>query len=180
LRSPLRTLKHLLIGLANGVGDFLPFYWIRCGYFRLLGFKIGLHASISMGFRFYKLGDITIGEGSVINRSCLFDNRHSIQLGNHVSISRNVSIFTAGHDPESPFFEMVTAPVYIGNHVVIFSGAKIMPGVKIGVGAIVYSGAIVTKDVEPMAIVAGIPAKVIGQRATPPAYSLNYPYPLAM
>jgi len=180
LRAPLRTLKHVLVSLANGVEKFLPFHWLRHGYFRLLGFRLGTRASIAMGFRFYHLGGIAIGDGSVVNRSCLFDNRDCIQIGDHVSIARDVSIFTAGHDPESPFFEMVTAPVRIDHHVVIFAGATLMPGVRIGTGAIVYSGAVVTKDVEPMTIVGGVPARIIGKRNTNPEYALNYAYPLAM
>ena len=133
-----------------------------------------------MGFRFYRVGGISIGTGSVVNRSCLFDNRHHIKIGKHVSVARNVSIFTAGHDPESPFFEMVTAPVCIDDHAVIFADAMIMPGVRIGAGAVVYGGAVVTNDVDPMSIVGGVPAKHIGYRNTTPLYKLNYPYPMAM
>lgn len=180
LRSPLRSLKHVLISLANNVGQCLPFEWLRRAYFRFLGFKLAPRACIAMGFQFYRLGRVTIGEGSVVNRCCLFDNRHRIEVGKNVSIARNVSIFTAGHDPESPFFEMTTAPVRIDDYVVIFAGATVMPGVHIGTGAIVYGGAVVTRNVEPMTIVGGVPARVVGRRSTPPLYALNYPYPLAM
>jgi len=179
-RSTLRSLKHALVSLANSLEKLLPLHWLRQTYFHLLGFRMGKRASIGKGFQFYAFGNITIGDGSVVNRSCLFDNRDCIQIGDHVSIARNVSIFTAGHDPESPFFEMTTAPVLIEHHVVIFAGATLMPGVKVGAGAIVYGGAVVTRDVEPMTIVGGVPARFIGKRNTKPAYSLNYPYPLAM
>ena len=56
------------------------------------------------------------------------------------------------------------APVDIGAFARVCSRSIILPGVTIGEGAIVASGAVVTKDVEPWAIVAGIPAKVIGHR----------------
>jgi acetyltransferase-like isoleucine patch superfamily enzyme len=180
LRRPLRSLKHALISLAGAVGQCLPFHWLRRTYFQFLGFKLAPGASIAMGFKFYRAGGVMIGEGSVVNRDCLFDNRHSIAVGKNVSIARNVSIFTAGHDPESPFFEMTTAPVRIGDHAVIFAGATVMPGVHIGAGAVVYGGAVVTQSVEPMAIVGGVPARVLGHRSTPPLYALDYPYPLAM
>lgn len=180
LRSPLRTTKHVLVSFANGIGQCVPFHSLRCIYFRLLGFKLGPRASIALGFQFYRTGNVVIGEGSVVNRSCLFDNRDHIRIGKHVSIARGVSIFTAGHDPESPFFEMVTAPVSVEDHAVIFAGASVMPGVRIGAGAIVHAGAVVTKDVEPMTIVGGVPAMPIGHRRTEPRYTLNYPYPLAM
>lgn len=179
-RNPLRTIKHMLVSLANGISQCIPFHWLRVYYFRLLRFRMALSSSIAMGFQFYRTGNVTIGEGSVINRSCLFDNRDHIHVGRNVSIARNVSIFTAGHDPESPLFEMTTAPVYIDDHAVIFAGATVMPGVHIGAGAVVYGGAVVTKNVEPMTIVGGVPARPMGRRGTEPRYSLNYPYPLAM
>jgi acetyltransferase-like isoleucine patch superfamily enzyme len=179
-RAPLRTIKHAFISLANILEILLPFHWLRHAYFKLLGFRVGKRASIGKGFQFYKLGGITIGHGTVVNRSCLFDNRDCIDIGENVSIARNVSIFTAGHDPESPLFEMTTAPVFIEHHVVIFAGATVMPGVRIGAGAVVYGGAVVTKDVEPMTIVGGVPARLISKRNTKTEYKLNYPYPLAM
>lgn len=55
-------------------------------------------------------------------------------------------------------------PVEIGNDVWIGANVVILPGVKIGDGAIVAAGAIVTKDVEPYAIVGGVPAKLIRYR----------------
>jgi acetyltransferase-like isoleucine patch superfamily enzyme len=180
LRGPSRSVKHFLFSLLNGIGQCIPFYWLRRRYFCLLGFELGSRACIAMGFQFYRFGHISIGEGSVINRSCVFDNRERIEIGKNVSIARNVSIFTAGHDIESPFFEMSSSPVRIGDHVVIFAGAMVMPGVNIGSGAVVYSGAVVTKDVAPMSIVGGVPASLISRRATSPEYNLNYTYPTAM
>lgn len=179
-RSPLRTLKHGLVALANCLAQLLPFYWMRRAYFRIMGFKLERGASIAMGFGFYRSGQIHIGENSVVNRNCLFDNRDRIIIGKNVSIARDVKIFTAGHDPASPFFEMTAAPVVIGDHVVIFSGATLMPGVRIGEGAVIYGGAVVTKNVQPLAMVGGVPARTIGMRPISPDYTLNYSYPLAM
>ena len=52
----------------------------------------------------------------------------------------------------------------IGEYVVIFSNAVVLPGVTIGDGAVIAAGAVVTKDVPPWAIMAGVPAKQIGMR----------------
>jgi acetyltransferase-like isoleucine patch superfamily enzyme len=180
LRNLLRIVKHAAIFFANGIESLLPFFWLRRVYFYLLGFHLAGRSSIGLGFKFYKRGHISIGEGSVINRSCLFDNRDQIKIGKQVSIARDVSIFTAGHDAQSPLFEMTTAPVSIDDHVVIFAGAMVMPGVHIGYGAVVHAGAVVTRDVDSMAIVGGVPAKIVGRRKMSPLYTLNYPFPLAM
>lgn len=180
MRRPLRTLKHTLVSVANSIGQLIPIHCVRRAFFSALGFKLGRGSSIGMGFRFYRPGQISIGECSVVNRDCLFDNRATIVVGKNVSIARDVKIFTAGHDPESPFFEMTSASVRIDDHAVIFAGAMVMPGVRIGSGAVVYGGAVVTEDVEPLALVGGVPARILGKRYTPPNYTLNYPYPMAM
>ncbi|MEQ1555155.1 MAG: acyltransferase, partial [Ferruginibacter sp.] len=132
------------------------------------------------GLLFYKMGNINLGSGSVINRDCLLDNRAAINIGENVSISGNVQIYTGGHDPHSPLFEMTCTPVTIHDHVVIFSRATIMPGVTIGKGAVVYACAVVCKDVPSMAIIAGNPGVVIGCRKAEPYYEIDYSYPAAM
>ena len=55
----------------------------------------------------------------------------------------------------------MTAPIKIGNHVWVGSGVRILKGVTIGDGAVLAAGSIVTKDVEPHTLVAGVPARVI-------------------
>jgi acetyltransferase-like isoleucine patch superfamily enzyme len=180
-RPPLRTFKHALVAVANAAPQLLPFAWTRRLYFSLMGFSTGSGVSLGMGLQFYTHGRVALGDHSVINRDCLLDNRGDITIGHNVSIARNVSIFTAGHDPDSPLFEMVIAPVRIGNHVVVFARCIILPGVTIGDGAVVYAGSVVTKDVAPLTIVGGTPAQVIRERRLPqPVYGLNYPYPMAM
>jgi len=58
----------------------------------------------------------------------------------------------------------VVAPVSIGDFVWIGVNVTVLPGVTIGEGAIVAAGAVVTRDVPALAVVAGVPARVIGQR----------------
>lgn len=175
-----RFCKHLLVATANCVPSFIPFSSLRRAYFRLLGFRLGASVSLAMGLKFYVVGNVAIGDRTAINRDCIVDNRAQIDIGSDVSIARNVKIFTAGHDPDSPLFELIKKPVVIKDRAVIFSACIIMPGVTIGRGAVVYSGAVVTKDVPDLAIVAGVPAKVIRYRGSEPIYSLDYDCPLAM
>jgi acetyltransferase-like isoleucine patch superfamily enzyme len=71
-------------------------------------------------------------------------------------------------DISTPIFRqgLVTAPVFIEDDVWIGCNATILKGVRIGRGAIVAAGAVVTKNVPPLAIVAGVPACVISSRDT--------------
>ncbi|PIX73806.1 acyltransferase, partial [Candidatus Roizmanbacteria bacterium CG_4_10_14_3_um_filter_33_21] len=68
------------------------------------------------------------------------------------------------HDINSPAFSAINAPVEIEDYVFIGPRAIILPGVTIGQGAIIAAGAVVTKLVPPFTIVAGVPARVIGER----------------
>jgi maltose O-acetyltransferase len=97
-----------------------------------------------------------------------------LTVGNHVSISEGVAVFTLGHDPASPEFEKRGAPVCIGDRVFVGTRAMILPGVTVGEGAVVAAGALVTRDVAPFTMVAGVPAQPIGQRPRHLTYILNY------
>jgi len=101
-----------------------------------------------------------------------------LSIGNDVSISPDVTILTAQHRTDDPLFGLVSAPVVIDDYVWIGTRAMILPGVHIGKGAVVAAGAVVTKDVAPMEIVGGVPARPIGQRGAVPAYALDQPFPL--
>ncbi len=79
-------------------------------------------------------------------------------------IAYEAIIWTLNHDYNDINFCGKGAPVEIGEYVWICSRSIILPGIKIGKGAVVASGAIVTKDVPDYAIVGGVPAKVIGHR----------------
>ena len=111
-----------------------------------------------------------MGENSHINRGCLLDARGGLQIGNNVSISHNVNIVTGGHDYQDSEFAVRRRPIQIDDYVWIGVGSIILQGVHIGKGAVVCAGAVVCKDVESYQVVAGVPAKKIGERNS----NLNY------
>jgi maltose O-acetyltransferase len=91
-----------------------------------------------------------------------------------VDIGTHTHIWTLEHDPSDPLHGTKAGPVTIEDHVWISSRVTVLPGVTIGRGAVVAAGAVVTKDVPERAIVAGVPAKVIGQRDNPLTYRLSF------
>ena len=116
---------------------------------------------------------ISIGNHVHINKNVLLDGRDSLTIGNNVDIAQEVNIWTMQHDYNDPQYKAVGKPVVIEDYVWIASRATILPGVKIGRGAVVASCAVVTKDVPPLAIVAGVPAKIIGTRKDCMEYQLK-------
>jgi acetyltransferase-like isoleucine patch superfamily enzyme len=160
--------------LAEIVGH-LPSHSFRLWLYRsLLQVAIAPGTSIHRGCRFYRPSHVCIGAHTVINRDVLLDGRTGLEIGNNVSISEGVAIFTLEHDPNSPTFDNRGAAVRIGDRVFVGARALILPGVTIGEGAVVAAGAVVTRDVPPFAIVGGVPAKPIGERTRDLWYQLNY------
>jgi maltose O-acetyltransferase len=91
-----------------------------------------------------------------------------------VSIGPEASILTLGHDPNCPVFADRGGDVVIGDRVWIGYRAIILPGVKIGEGAVIGAGAVVTRDVAPFTIVAGSPARKVGERNPDLEYRLDF------
>lgn len=111
-----------------------------------------------------------IGDGCVIQMNVTFTDPAYVRLGNNVHLT-GCTIF--GHDGSINMLTKATGkvldrvgPVDIRDNVFVGHQAMVMPGVTIGPMAIVAAGAVVTRDVPPGSIVAGSPAKVIGQVAT--------------
>lgn len=106
--------------------------------------------------------NIHIGKNVFINSGCHFQDQGGITIGDGSLIGHNVVLATINHgfDPAHRG-DNYPSPVVIGKNVWIGSNATILPGVTIGDGAIVAAGAVVTKDVPPMTVVGGVPARII-------------------
>lgn len=116
---------------------------------------------------------IVIGQNCNINKGTVLDGRGFLYIGNHVDIAQYSNIWTEQHDYNSPTFAAVSKPVVIEDYVWIASRATILPGVTLGRGCVVACGAIVTKNIPPLAIVAGVPAKIVGYREDNLSYKLD-------
>ncbi|MBI2051550.1 acyltransferase [Candidatus Roizmanbacteria bacterium] len=143
---------------------YIPFHTLRTVLYRLGGITIGHGSTIHMGARFYDPRNIVIGEDTIIGEGAVLDGRDKLVIGNHVAFASEVAVYNSKHDIDDEDFSPVDAPVAIKDYVFIGPRAIILPGVTIGEGAIVAAAAVVTKDVAPYTVVAGIPAKQIGER----------------
>ena len=135
-----------------------------------------------------QLGEM--GMGTVIRPSASLTNPENIFLGENVHINRNAYLWAGKHSKIQIGDNLVCGPgifitsdnhgirknklireqdgvekdVIIGNDVWLGAYVILLPGVTVGDGAVIAAGSVVTKDVAPFTIVAGVPAKAIGQR----------------
>jgi acetyltransferase-like isoleucine patch superfamily enzyme len=180
VRHALRMTARVIAGswaafLYNGALGKLPSRWLRRTYLRYYLGSFGTGAAVQMGCRFLNGRRVFLGDRTIVNFGCLFDGRgYAIRTGHDVSIGPEAAILTLAHDPQSSEFANKGGEVVIGNHVWIAYSATILPGVSIGDGAIVAAGAVVSRNVEPYAIVAGVPATKIGERTHDLKYELQY------
>lgn len=125
-----------------------------------IGRRFVLHSPFHCDFGF----NIHIGEDFVGNFNLTILDEANVTIGNHVFIGPNTTLSTITHacDPAARNSGIMRAlPIVIHDNVWIASNVVILPGVTIGEGAIVGAGSVVTKDVAPMTVVAGNPAKPI-------------------
>lgn len=108
--------------------------------------------------------NLTIGAHSSIMSSML-DLRNPIVFGEHVIMGWSSKILTTSHDIDSPEFEQKNGGLVVGDYVWIPSKIDILPSCReIGYGAVISSGSCVVKNVEPMSVVGGNPAKEFKKR----------------
>jgi acetyltransferase-like isoleucine patch superfamily enzyme len=154
---------------------YTPSRKIRTFFIKKFSPHIGENVYFCMGIDFRGKGNnIKIGNNSFINKNVVLDGRFgNLTIGSNVDIGQETNIWTTEHDPNDDNHEARGADVIIGDHVWIATRVTILPGVRIGRGAVIGSNSVVTKDVPELAIVGGVPAKIIGTRKNNLTYDLS-------
>ena len=112
------------------------------------------------------VGDVMIGDHTRVGLHNTIIG--PVIIGSHVNLAQGITVTALNHNFENPDKRIdeqgvSTKPVTIGNDIWIGANAVILPGVTIGEHSVVAAGAVVTKDVPPHSLVAGVPAKIIKQ-----------------
>ena len=130
----------------------------------------GKATPISSSARFNHPENITIGDRSNINRNCMIwaGGKAKVIIGKDCLTGPGVTIIASKYDVKGRDIVRSYPPyerdIIIGDDVWLGANVVVLPGVKIGDGAIVGSGSVVTKDIEAYSVVVGIPAKEIKKR----------------
>lgn len=128
-------------------------------------FRLGRYSVIESGACINNaVGDVIIGDYTRVGLHNTIIG--PVNIGHHVNLAQGITVTALNHnfeDSEKRIDEqgVCTTPVVIEDDVWIGANAVILPGVRVGTHSVVAAGAVVTKDVPPHSIVAGIPAKII-------------------
>lgn len=142
----------------------VPSHVIRKLFYEWAGIKIGTKSTIHTGASFFETKNIQIGKDTVVGVGAFLDGRAALVIGDHVNIASEVMIYNSEHDINSPDFSATLGKVEVEDYTFVGPRAIILPGVKVGRGAVIGAGAVVTRDVPEFTVVGGVPAKIIGER----------------
>lgn len=171
-----RVLKKKIFCIIYGYSKYLihtikyfPSHVVRNWVYKYI-FLVDCHpnSTIYFGCEIRAGYSLHIGRGSIIGDNCILDARQGIYIGENANLSSEVHLWTESHDMNDPYFRgspSKRGAIYVGSRAWLGANVTVLDNVKIGEGAVVCAGAVVTKDVEPFAVVAGIPAKKIGERS---------------
>ena len=136
----------------------------RIALLKLFGAKVKWSSNVLPSCKIWYPPNLTMGEYACLSENVDCYSVAPIVIGDQAVVSQGVKLCTAGHDIRSKIMELTTAPITIGAGAWIAGWAIVLPGVRIGEGAVVGAGAVVTKDVEAWSVVGGNPAHAIGVR----------------
>ena len=106
--------------------------------------------------------NIHTGQNVFINSGCCFQDQGGIEIGDGCLIGHQVVFATLNHDLDPlKRGNNIARPIKLGKNVWVGAHATILPGVTIGDGAVIAAGAVVNKDVPPLVVVGGVPAKIL-------------------
>ncbi len=137
------------------------------------GIRIGANTIVMHGavlhvynFRDMPQSHITIGRDSLVGEYTVIRGQGGVTIGDRVYTSPFTQIIAVNHvfdDPARPFVEqgITAAGIVVEDDVWLGANVVVTDGVRIGKGAVVAAGAVVTRDVPPHTVVAGVPARII-------------------
>lgn len=170
MKAFISDLYHFIISLVMAI----PFHVFRINVLRCFKMKIGHHTAVCRGVDIRTPYRVSIGSYTTVNKRVVLDGRGGVKIGDNVDIAQDVHIWSLQHDYNSPTYATKSGKVVIEDYVWIASRVTVLPGITIGRGAVIGACSVVTKEVPPMSIVAGNPAKVIGKREDCLKYKLGH------
>lgn len=166
-------LKRAIFVLSSGFFLSIPIRHIRTLYLRFFVKEMGENVYVGKYIDVKCPENITIGSNVVINKRVLLDGRRGLKLGNNIDIAQEVAIWTEEHD-HNENHTLRGGTVTIGDYCWLCHRSIVLPNVSIAKGCVVACSAVVTHSCDELAVVAGIPARIIGRSRNSCDYKLIY------
>ena len=141
-----------------------PFYAPRRFLLRCFGAEIGKQVNIANSATIYFPWNLKVGDWSAIGEHAYIYNLGKITIGEQATVSQRAHLCAGSHDYTDPALPLLTPSITVGDQVWICADAFVGPGVTVGEGAVLGGCAVVCKNVEPWAVMAGNPACFVKKR----------------
>jgi len=141
-----------------------PCYGWRRVVLRLFGAKVGHKARIAASTHIYMPWNFELGDWAAVGPDVFIYSLGKVRIGARATVSYRSHVCAGTHDFTDPTIPLLKPSVVVCDDAWVGTDAFIGPGTTVGSGAIVAARAVVVKDVEPMTIVGGHPARPLGPR----------------
>lgn len=143
-----------------------PFWVVRRVLLRLFGARVGSHVHLYPTVRITIPWNLTIGDHAAVGDGAILYALGPITIGANATVSQGAHLCAGTHDFRSPSMTLIKSPIHIADSAWICADAFIGPGVEIGASAVVGARAVAMRSVAPGLVVAGNPARKVGERQT--------------
>ncbi|HVW96628.1 MAG TPA: WcaF family extracellular polysaccharide biosynthesis acetyltransferase [Mucilaginibacter sp.] len=156
--SGLKRLLWYYVNLLFFKSGIVPISGVMVFFLRLFGADIGRNVTIKPGVSIKYPWHLKIGEQTWIGEKVWIDCLVPVTIGANVCVSQGAVILTGSHNYKKATFDLLTAPVVLEDGVWIGAGAIINLGVRAGSHAVLTSGSVATKNLDPYSVFQGNPA----------------------
>jgi putative colanic acid biosynthesis acetyltransferase WcaF len=130
---------------------------------RLFGARVGRQARIHSSAVIYMPWNVELGDWSAVGPDVFIYSLGKVRIGQRATVSYRTHVCAGTHDFTDPTLPLLKPAVTIADDAWVGTDAFVGPGVTVGRGAIVAARAVVVKDVAPLTVVGGHPAREIGR-----------------
>ena len=164
--EPGALVRRVLWGLGHYLFRYSPrlLYGWRRFLLRLFGATVGRNVRIHNTATIYFPWNLSVGDWSSVGEHAMIYNLGPVRIGEKVTVSQQAHLCAGTHDASDPTMPLQKPPIAVGDQAWICADAFVGPGVTVAEGAVVGARAVAVNDVEAWTIVAGNPARVVGDR----------------